>query len=232
MKPLELPVEPGAVAPYGDALAYTRRNADRRDDVAYYVRLARRMGGPVLECGCGNGRVTLPLARAGVRITGVDHSSDMLDDLRARLQNETAEVRGRVTMLAGDIRRLALRGRFSLVIAPYDTFCHLYNRQDVEAFLEGVHRHLRPRGRIVFDVGLAAPEELLALKHYDPMAQVSRHRLDAPSSVELTRRHFHPEEVSVLLANNGFGHVRLTADFLGRELDRRARTMVVSARRV
>ena len=77
-----LPLHPGALSHYVDVAAYQRRYATRAEDVAYYVRLSRKAGGEVLEYGCGNGRVTLALARAGVHVTGVDASRFMLEDLR------------------------------------------------------------------------------------------------------------------------------------------------------
>jgi SAM-dependent methyltransferase len=232
MKPPQLPVEPGALMPYRAPEAYTRRAAARKDDVDYYVALGRRVKGPVLECGAGNGRVTLPLARAGVRVTAVDWSPPMLDDLRSRLQKEPPAVRRRVAVVCADMRALDLKRRFAMVMAPFDTCSHLYNRSDFEAFLEGVRRHLALRSKLVFDVSLLLPRECLRPGlEYDAMAQVSRCFVDASGAVELAQRHYLPEELRVLLDNNGFSHIRLTADFTARALHGRARSIVISARR-
>lgn len=62
----------GATAHYADAAYYSQTYSDREHDVEYYVRLARRLRGPVLEYGIGNGRVALPIAQAGVAVTGID----------------------------------------------------------------------------------------------------------------------------------------------------------------
>lgn len=150
----------GAQAHYADPHAYTRAYRDRRHDVDYYVKLARREGGPVLEYGAGNGRVGLQIARAGVSVTGIDLSRAMLDDFERRLESEPKQVRARVTLHEGDMRAVRLEQRFQLVIAPFNAFLHLYDRRDVQAFLAGVREHLLPGGRFVFDFSIPAPEDL------------------------------------------------------------------------
>jgi SAM-dependent methyltransferase len=128
--------------------------------VAFYVSLAERIGGPVLEYGVGNGRIALPVARHGVDVVGVDHSAPMLADLRGRLAAEPLAVRRRVKMVRGDMRRVRLRRRFPLVVATFNTALHLYERRDVEQFLARVREHLAPRGRFVVDISVPSPEDL------------------------------------------------------------------------
>jgi SAM-dependent methyltransferase len=147
-------LEAGSLAHYEDPAYYTSTYAQRIDDVAFYVDLARKARGPVLEYGVGNGRIALPMARHGVEVVGVDHSEPMLRDLRRRLKNEPAEVRERVTLVRGDMRRRRLRRRFPLVVCTFNTALHLYTRVDVEAFLARVREHLAPRGRFVVDLSM------------------------------------------------------------------------------
>src|SRR5690349_20961322 len=85
-----------------------------RRDVRFWTRFAQRAPGRVLELGCGTGRVSLPLAKAGVDLVGIDRSAPMLD--RARRVRSGARPR----LLRGDIRQLPFRaGSLSMVIAPY-----------------------------------------------------------------------------------------------------------------
>jgi len=156
----DLELEAGSAAHYEDPAYYTKTYRDRTGDVRYYVDLARARGGPVLEYGCGNGRITLPMARFGVDVTGVDLSAPMLGDLRGRLRLEPDEVRRRVTLRRGDMRRVRLGRRFPLVICPFNAFLHLYERVDVERFLARAREHLTPRGELVFDVSIPEPSEL------------------------------------------------------------------------
>jgi SAM-dependent methyltransferase len=128
--------------------AYKRHN----HDLQFYVALARRVRGPVLELGAGTGRVTLALARAGVSVVGIDQSRDMLAQAKARIAKEPREVQERIELRTGDLRRARLRRKFDLVIAPFNLFMHLYSRQDVERGLATVRAHLGPRGKFALDV--------------------------------------------------------------------------------
>ncbi|HTJ84216.1 MAG TPA: class I SAM-dependent methyltransferase, partial [Polyangiaceae bacterium] len=120
----------------------------------FYVDRAEQSGGPVLEYGCGNGRILIPTARAGIEITGVDLSDTMLADLERRLADEPRDVRARVTVKKGDMRSLALRKKFALVTCPFNAFLHLYERSDIERFLARVKAHLAPKGRFLFDISV------------------------------------------------------------------------------
>jgi SAM-dependent methyltransferase len=160
----ELPdreLEACSLAHYEDPAYYEATYGRRRNDVDYYVALARRRGGPVLEYGIGNGRVAIPMARAGVDVLGVDHSRPMLADLRARLVREAAEVRRRVVARRGDMRRVRLGRRFELVLATFNTVLHLYARPDVERFLARVRAHLAPGGRFVADLAVPSLSDLV-----------------------------------------------------------------------
>lgn len=153
-------LEAGSLAHYEDPAYYAATYAQRLEDVVYYVELARASGGPVLEYGAGNGRIAIPIARQGIDVVGVDHSMPMLADLRTRLAAEPADVRARVRVVRGDMRRVRLRRRFPLVLATFNTALHLYSRPDVERFLARVREHLTPRGRFVLDLSIPSPGDL------------------------------------------------------------------------
>jgi SAM-dependent methyltransferase len=123
-----------------------------RLDVDFYVDEARSTDGRVLEIGSGTGRVLIPVARLGKAITGVDSSPRMLDQCRASLEREKRAVRDRVTLVQADMRDLDLDARFSLITIPFRPFQHLIAVSDQIAVLKGIHRHLEPGGRLVFDV--------------------------------------------------------------------------------
>src|SRR5262245_21993932 len=79
-----------------------------RPDVAFFLSEAVNAGSPILEIGCGTGRVLIPIARAGVEITGVDLSPHMLRICRDRLDHEPEVVQSRVTLVQGDMRSFAV----------------------------------------------------------------------------------------------------------------------------
>ena len=122
-----------------------------RRDVAFWRRLALAAGGPVLELGCGTGRITLPLARAGVPVVGIDLSSPMLR--RARLRLRRARLGVRVALVRGDIRRLPFTSdTFALVAAPYGVLQSLVRDRDLATTCAAVAAALRPGGRLVLEL--------------------------------------------------------------------------------
>ncbi|HKS95839.1 MAG TPA: class I SAM-dependent methyltransferase [Terriglobia bacterium] len=129
-----------------------------RRDVAFFVEIARDSGGPVLEIGCGTGRVLIPTARAGVEIVGLDASPAMLSRCREKLAAEREEVRSRVKLVEADMRdfdvapAMGAPAPFALVTIPFRPFQHLYTVDDQLACLASIHRHLRPGGKLVLDV--------------------------------------------------------------------------------
>lgn len=136
-------------APFYDA-DYASLRGDA--DVSFYVNLAKESGGPVLEMGCGTGRILLPTAREGIRIHGIDFSPDMLAQLASKLADEPAEVRERVTYSVGDIRTADAGSKFALVTAPFRVAQLLLTRDDQRAWLRNVRRHLTAGGALCFDV--------------------------------------------------------------------------------
>lgn len=122
-----------------------------RSDVGFYVAQAEQAGGDVLELGCGTGRILLPIARAGVAITGLDGSREMLARCAEKVAAEPPEVRERVTLHHGDVRGFDLGRSFALITAPFRIVQHLVTTDDQLAFLDCAARHLAPGGRLVFD---------------------------------------------------------------------------------
>ena len=121
-------------------------------DRDFYLNLANEYGGPVLEFGCGTGRITLPLARQGVDVTGMDASHSMLEVLRAKLAKESGSVQRRTRVIEGDFRTHYLDDQFSLVIIPFRPMQHMYTTEDQLAALKNARRHLADGGILAFDV--------------------------------------------------------------------------------
>jgi SAM-dependent methyltransferase len=113
-----------------------------RRDVPFWRNLARHAGGPVLELGCGTGRVSVPLGRAGVPLVGIDYSANML--ARARTRVRRGRLGATVRLIQGDIRHLPFTTGFSLVMAPYGILQSLLRERDLAATLAEVRRVLQP----------------------------------------------------------------------------------------
>ena len=123
-----------------------------RPDVTFFVEAAKAAAGPVLEIGCGTGRVLIPTAQAGVEIAGLDLSPQMLQVCRERLQAEPEAVQARVQLVQADMRDFELDQHFRLATIPFRPFQHLTTVADQLACLKSIHRHLVPGGRLILDL--------------------------------------------------------------------------------
>lgn len=121
-------------------------------DLPFYLELAERSPGPVLEIACGTGRILLSIARKGIEIHGVDNSAPMLGVLRQHLAVEPAEVQQRVTLHEGDMREFHLGREFPLVTIPFRPMQHMYTVEDQVRALKTAAAHLAPGGTLAFDV--------------------------------------------------------------------------------
>jgi SAM-dependent methyltransferase len=146
-----------------------------RRDVPFWRNLALHAGGRVLELGCGTGRISIPLGRAGVPVVGIDRSAPML--ARARQRVKRSRLESRVRLVRGDIRHLPFLppasapaeassagavagsrrrvppegqarrgGGFRMVMAPYGMLQSLLRERDLKATLQAVHAALEPGG--------------------------------------------------------------------------------------
>ncbi|WP_394829581.1 class I SAM-dependent methyltransferase [Pendulispora albinea] len=251
----------GTTAHYRDPDYYTKTYQRRLDDVRYYVDIAAASGGPVLEYGCGNGRILLPVARRGVTAWGVDLSEAMLTDLERKLLQEPESVRARVKAKHGDMRKVRLGKRFPLIACPFNTFLHLYERADVERFLAKVKSHLAPKGTFVLDISIPDPSELsrspqrgyrgapFSYPGVGKVRYVERFDYDGPRQIlfvsmefedergqawmtPLAHRQFYPRELEALLHYNGFKIIAQYGGFDGSPLGPDSDTLIVHARAV
>lgn len=131
------------------AFYHERTVAADRDDVDFYVSLARQATGPVLEMACGTGRITLSMLAAGVDVDGFDRSASALAVLR-RLASE--ELNATPSVWQADMRHFATTRAYDLVVCPFNAFQYLRTVEDQLAALECAYGALRPGGRLRFDV--------------------------------------------------------------------------------
>jgi SAM-dependent methyltransferase len=123
-----------------------------RGDVEFFVDEALAANGSVLEVGCGTGRVLIPTARAGVRITGLDASPAMLEQCQMKMAAEPPGVRERIELIKADMRAFSLGREFALVTMPFRPFQHLLTVDDQLACLTSIRRHLGRDGRLILDL--------------------------------------------------------------------------------
>ncbi|MEK7278316.1 MAG: class I SAM-dependent methyltransferase [Chloroflexota bacterium] len=157
---------------------YDLENADFVEDLDFWVGLAKGAAerGAVLELGCGTGRVTQQIARAGINIVGIDNSEAMLALCRAKLARKP-ELAARATLLLGDMTNFDLTAHrgykpllrddlttrlldystIGLVIAPFNTFMHLLTTAEQLALLTCARKHLQTGGKLALDLTNPVP---------------------------------------------------------------------------
>ena len=126
----------------------------------FYLEEVQRSSGPVLELACGSGRLTIPIARLGLDVTGVDLSTAMLEAARAK----AAAAGVRVEFIGGDMRSFDLPQRYAAILIAGNSLVHLLSVEELTQCLRSVRRHLAPGGRLIFDI--SNPD--LALLERDP----------------------------------------------------------------
>lgn len=132
-------------------------SADPASERWYRARCAP--GERVLEIGCGTGRLTLPLARDGIRVVALDSSLRMLGRLRAKLQEgPVAAVGRRISLVAMDMRRTRLAASFDAILLPYSVITYLKDPDEVDHTLSQLCGHLRDGGRLLLDCFVPDPQ--------------------------------------------------------------------------
>jgi SAM-dependent methyltransferase len=124
----------------------------KRVDIDFYLQYCVTAGGPILELGCGTGRILLPAAEAGCRITGLDISKHMLAECQQKLKRKSPAVQNRVQLVQGDMTSFDLAESFQLSIIPFRAFLHVIAVDDQLACLRRINRHLSIGGYLLLDV--------------------------------------------------------------------------------
>lgn len=151
-----------------------------RRDLSFWQRMTGAVEGQVLELGCGTGRVTMPLARAGVHVVGVDRSDEMLARARRRVARQRRGVRP--GLVRADIRALPFPDRaFPMVMAPYGVLQSLLSERDLKATLKDVARVVGRHG--IFALELVA--DLPAWGEYSKRVSLKGHRRPGGSQITL-----------------------------------------------
>ena len=135
-----------------DAGIYDSFSTGLEGDEAFYVEEAARADGPVLEIGCGTGRIMIPIAETGASIVGLDQAPAMLEVARRKIAALPDDTRRRIQIVEGDMRAFSLERRFPLAIMPYRAFLHMMTPDDQRRALTRIREHLTDRGRLVFNV--------------------------------------------------------------------------------
>lgn len=155
-------------------------------DLDLYLALATRTGGPILELGCGTGRIAVPLAAAGHDVTAVDIDPAMLERARRRAEVAGAAARDRIEFIEADLLGLKLpsAGTFRLALVALNSLFLLATRSSQREAFATMARHLAPGGLAVVDVWLPDADDLA---RFDGRLILEYERTDPESMVLVTK---------------------------------------------
>ena len=243
---------------YADPVLFDLENGSFEPDGPFYLSLCKQVGGSVLELGCGTGRVTIPLARHGIDIMGLDVVPGMLDQARSNAGDLP------IRWVEADVRDFHLDRQFSLICAPGCVFEHLLERADQEAMLANVREHLAGEGLFVVAIRFPRPEAMVSVEEeqewfsyadengrdvrvtgtdtYDPVRQIrheTAHRRwtdagggELKKRARLALRLIFPQEMQAILHYNGFTVLHRYGDWDASPLTGESRVIIHVCRKM
>ncbi|MCP4129895.1 MAG: class I SAM-dependent methyltransferase [bacterium] len=225
---------------YSDPVHYDAHYKDYVKDIKFYLRQISFYGEPVLELGCGTGRITIPIAEAGYDITGLELLSPMVDHAKKKAADKGLSIE----FIRADCRDFNLERKFNCVIFPFNALQHLSDDESLEAALANVKKHLAPEGLFVIDVMNPDPDlpemthdrRFPITEYIDPYGKgrviVNMSSLyDSENELENIKwyykikgqkeevvvdyslRVFYPERLNSILEQNGFGIIAKYGQF-------------------
>ena len=137
-------------------------NADY--DIKFWVSECKKSK-EVLELTAGTGRVTIPLAKAGIEVTALDISKEVLTHLKAKAKRAKVKIK----TIEADMRSFDLKRKFPLIIIPFQSIQELTS--DHEACLRQVKKHLEDNGRFIVTMHNENRENRIAGKYVLPKSR-------------------------------------------------------------
>lgn len=207
-------------------------------DLPFYMKWCRRAKGPILELCCGTGRLTIPLAKSGIEIEGLDVCESMLRSAREKAKQAGVDI----SWHKADMRKFRLPKKYGIIFIPFNSLQNTYRLEDVERIFDNIKRHLRRDGYFILDVfnpsiRLMADRERKSMNQfkgklpdgrslivreqcaYDSATQCNRvtwnFTIDKVKKItqKLDMRCFYPLELDMILKYNGFKIWRKFGDF-------------------
>ncbi len=213
----------------GQHYDYMIKSRQAHDSIPFYVRYAKMYGSPVLELACGTGRITIPIAKEGLSVIGLDFSEKMLDHAKRKSKENDLDIE----WVQGDMINFSLNKKFCTIIMPGAAMNWIVDNKSMENCLINVRKHLKQNGRFIFDAfnpdldilqregskiypmyDYPNPEGegtvfVAGSNSYDKVSQInyfnSYYKFEGKEIVkELKLRMFFPQELDALLYYNGF----------------------------
>ena len=135
-----------------DAELYDTYATGIEGDLDFYLEEAKNAGSPVLELGCGTGRILIPIAQAGIDIVGLDRSAKMLSIAKEKITHLPEKIQNHIQLIQADMRDFSLDRGFNLILIPFRAFLHLLTGEDQRLALERIHKNLVEGGFLALNI--------------------------------------------------------------------------------
>ncbi|MGB9521257.1 MAG: class I SAM-dependent methyltransferase [Anaerolineales bacterium] len=149
-------------------ILYEAHHRNYQEDIPFWLDLVAKAGDPVLELGCGSGRVLIPIQHTGALIFGLDRDLGMLMLLRQKLL---------APLVSADMTAIPLRLLFRSIILPCNTYSTL-NASERKCLLNHIHGLMHPNG--IFGVSLPNPWMMRAAAEFaeTEIEEIIQHPID------------------------------------------------------
>jgi len=183
-----------------------------KDDIPFYLEYAAKTsGGDILELACGTGRVTIPLAKAGNNVWGIDLSENMLGQMKNKLNMSSQEIAKRVHISKMDMCSFVLHKKFSLIIIPFRAFQALTSLDQQNKCLTSIYRHLTDGGILILDVFKPKGQldeswiypEITQWEVFDPKTGYRIRKNHRGQAIDIERQIIYPEFIYHIVKPDG-----------------------------
>jgi SAM-dependent methyltransferase len=244
---------------YEDPIAYDEENDPYTDDIPFILKWATKADGPIIDLACGTGRVTIPLAKAGHQLIGVDVHQGMLNHARQKSSRACLSIE----WLEQDCTELKLGVKSPLIYMVGNSFQHFLSNEAQNGLLMSVHKHLRDDGIFIFGTRFPSLEELFqptteeywksyekddqkvdvyTISHYDALHQIQHYEtirkvLDEEGCkvdeirTNIRLRYVFPKEMERLLDETGFEIIHVYQDWHENPLTVKSQQMIYVLRK-
>lgn len=230
------------------------------DDIPMYLSFAEKYGAPVLDLGCGAGRVSIALARKGFDVWCLDISKELLDIARKKVKNSFAS---KTHFVRADMRDFNLSIKFNLAIIANNTFLHLLSEYDQRSALTNIIHHLSEKGILVIDIfnpdqkmlgqdayffknnqPIKHENSLIIVSSYGKtifdkqMIRVRKRYIEYKNGIKVNEitwsfylRYMYKDELEDLLKAIGFKVIKTLGDYLGASWNANSKRIIIIARK-
>lgn len=161
-------------------------------DISFYSKYAKQKNGEILELACGTARVSLALVKQGFSVTGIDISSEMLEEAKFKASEEKIKIK----LSKENIIDFNLKKKFDLILCVHNSFSHINGLENLKLFFKSVRKHLSKDGVFILQVFnpdfyffTRNPNEKFPLKTYkDPVSK---------NMIELSENNFYDDESQI-----------------------------------